>query len=66
MKFNPVQTLWTILGVSFIILGVIGIFTPLMPGPALIILGAIFLGIERKVIDNFISKYLKKFKKKLK
>lgn len=66
MKFKIKQIFWTILGIIFFILGFIGIFLPIIPGPIFIIIGAICLGIEKKFINYYITKYLKKFKKKSK
>jgi len=64
MKKIVLAPLWIVFGIFFILLGVIGIFVPIMPGPLFIIIGAIFLGIERKIIEKYIDRYFRKFKKK--
>ena len=66
MKFKITQIFWTVLGIIFFILGFIGIFLPIVPGPLFIIAGAICLGMEKKILNYYISKILNRIKKKSK
>jgi len=56
----------TVIGILLIIIGIFGTLIPIIPGFLLILAGLILLGVEKKVIEKYITNYCKKFKKKLK
>ena len=60
MKKKIIKALKITLGSTLIILGVIGLFLPIIQGILLIIAGLFLLGIRREKLNEWISKLKKK------
>ena len=50
------RTLKKILGICLILLGVIGLFLPILQGVLLIIAGLLLLGVEKKTMKKWLKK----------
>ena len=60
MKKKIIKALKITLGSTLIILGVIGLFLPIIQGILLIIAGLFLLGIQREKLNEWIMKLKKK------
>lgn len=56
MKRKFLRKFLEILGVILILIGIVGLFLPLIQGVALIVLGALLLGEESKIGKKILSK----------